>query len=128
LLKSDDAAGEVKKATVVFSDALPAHEQSSEAVVPRVGAFDDPSPRFSANASEQRMLSATTDVRDDSSTAHGSLRIGVVVAFVQAQVHGPTRTSRCAQDDSVESLGDQPLVMDVRARDLRGQGNAATVS
>ena len=93
LLKSDDAAGEAKKAMVVFSDALPAHEQSSEAVVPRVGAFDDPSPRFSADASEQRLLSATTDVRDDSSTAHRSLRIGVVVAFVQAQVHGPTRAS-----------------------------------
>jgi hypothetical protein len=111
----------------VTSGALPAHEQSAKAVVPRVGALNDPAAWLSANASEQRRLSATTDVGDDSSTADCGFRVGEVVALVQAQVHRSARTARPTQDDCVQHLDDQPLVVHVGSRDLRGQRHAAPV-
>lgn len=80
----DDPAGQLEHGEIVGSDSLPAHEEPTKPVVRAVGALDDPAPRLSANTSEERLLSSSTDVRDDPTTANGSFRVRIVVALVQA--------------------------------------------
>jgi hypothetical protein len=86
--------------------------------VPRVRALDDPAPRLSSNAPDERWLAPTTDVRCDAARSDGGLDIRVVVAFVEAQMLGTPWTTRTAEHNRVERIGDEPLVVDVRARNL----------
>ena len=127
LLIRDEPTGELEHREVVGRDALPAHQQPPEAVVPTVGALDDPAPGFPPHASEERGLAASSDVRDDSPTAHGGFRIGVVIALVQAQMLRASWATRGAEDDRVEHVGHHPLVVHVGAGDEHGQGHAAPI-
>lgn len=128
LLERDEAAGELHHGEVVRRDAFPTDQDTAIAIVPAVGALDDPTPRFAAHASDQWLLAATTNVRDDASTSDSSFAVGVVVAFVQAEMTWATRTEQSAKHDGVEHVGDQPLVVHVCSRDKRGQRNAAAIA
>src|SRR5436190_5479931 len=79
--KRDDAAGELEHGEVVLGLAFPAHQESAVAVVPTVRAFDDPPPRFAVDASHQRLLAATPDVRCDPSKSDRGFDIDIVVAL-----------------------------------------------
>lgn len=127
LLKRDDPAGELEHREVVGRDALPAHQQPPEAVVPAVGALDHPAPRFSPYAAQEGWLAASPDVRGDAPPAHGGFGIGVVVALVQAQMCWAARAPRGAEHDGVEHLGHHPFVVHVGAGDAHGQGDAAPI-
>ena len=127
LPESDEGTGQVKEGEVVAADALPANEQSAEAVVPGVGALHHPAARLALHAAEQRLLAAAPDVRRDPASPNGSLRVGVVVALVEAEVPRSARAARRAHDHRVERLGDEPLVVDVGAGDLGGQRDAAPI-
>ena len=87
------------------------------------------SPRESrqSSAAEQRLLDPAPDVGRDPADPNGSLRVGVVVALVEAEEQRPTRAARRAHDHRVKRLGDEPLVVDVGARDLGGQRDASPV-
>jgi hypothetical protein len=54
----------VNEREVVGGLALVMDEQTSEAVVPAVGLFDDPAAWLSSDASHERRFSSTSDVRD----------------------------------------------------------------
>ena len=127
LAESDEGAGEVKEGEVVGANSLPAHEQAAEAVVPGVGALHHPAARLALHAAEQRLLAAAPDVGCDPASPNGSLRIGVVVALVEAEVLRSAGAARRAHDHRVEGLGNEPLVVDVGAGDLGGQRDAASV-
>ena len=109
------------------TNSLPAHEQSPEAVVPGVGALDYPATGLAPNATEQRLLASTPDVRGDAASSHGGLDVLVVVALVEAEVLGATRAARRAEYDRIERLADKPLVVDVGAGDFGGQRDASAV-
>ena len=112
---------------IVGRDALPADEQPSKPVVPTVGALDDPAARPSLGAAEQWCLATSADVGHDSAAADRSFGVGIVVAFVQAQVFGTSWSARRSEHDCVEHICNHPLVVDVGSGDPHGQRNAATI-
>jgi hypothetical protein len=95
--------------------------------VPGVRALDDPAPGLSSNASDERALASTTDVGRDAARSDGGLDIRVVVALVEAQMLGTSWAARAAEHNRVERVGDEPLVVDVRAGDLSGNRHATTI-
>jgi hypothetical protein len=127
LPEGDEGAGKVEESEVVGANALPAHEQAAKAVVPSVGALHNPAARLALHPAEQGLLAAAPDVGRDPASPNGSLRVGVVVALIEAEVHRATRAARRSHDHRVERLGDEPLVVDVGAGDLGGQRDAAAV-
>src|SRR6266850_5940509 len=127
LLKRDETGGEMNHREIVLGLAFPTHQQSTEAIVPAVGAFDDPASRLAPHAPEQRRLSASADVRDDAPLANGRFGIEVIVALVQAQMPEATRATRSAQDDGVEHVGHQPFVVDVGPGDHGRHRHPASV-
>lgn len=127
-LKRDECRGELHHRQVVPRGALPAHEQPTKPIVPAVGPFDDPASWLALHATDHRLLAATTDVGRDSADADGGFGVLVVVALVQAQVLGPSRTSRRLQRDRVEHRTDHPLVVHVRRRRSHGQRHSSSIS
>lgn len=127
LLKGDERAGEGEKSEVVLGLSLPAHEETAISVVPAVGAFDDPAPGLAADASDQRLLAAAADVRDDSALTRFGLGLTVVVALVEAEVVRTTDAAPGAKRHGIERLGHHPLVVDVRRCDLHSDGHAARI-
>jgi hypothetical protein len=111
----------------VRAAALPAHEQATETVVPRVGAFHDPAPRLSSHLADQRLLATPSDVRSNSAETNRGRYVRVVVALVEAQVFWATRAARATHDDGVEHLADHGGVWHVRAADERCERHAAAV-
>jgi hypothetical protein len=127
LPESDESAGEVQESKVMSANPLPAHEQRAKAVVPSVGALHDPAAWLALDAPQQRLLTAASDVRSDPASSDGRLGVGVVVTLVEAEVPGAAGAARSASDHRVERLADEPLVVDVGARDLGGQWDPPTV-
>jgi len=127
LLKGDERAGEEQQGEVVRCFSLPTHEETAIAIVPAVGAFNDPAPRLAAHASDHRLLAATTDVRRDSALTRFGLGLTVVVALVEAEVVRATDAASGAKRYGIEGLGHHPLVVDVRRRELHGDGDAARI-
>ena len=127
LLKRDESAGELEHGEVVLRDSLPTDQKAAEPVVPTVRPLDDPATWLAANTSDERLLASTTDVRDDPSNSHRGFAVGVVVAFVQAQVARPTRTEQPADHDRIEHLGDKPLVVHVGPGDPHGQRHSSRI-
>jgi hypothetical protein len=107
--------------------SLVTNEQPAEEIVPAVGSLDDPPARLSAHAPDEWLLASPSNVWDDASIADFAFGVGVVEAFVQAEVRGPTRPARCPKDDGVQRRAGHPLVVDIRCGDLDGDGNAASV-
>jgi len=110
---------------VIGGLALIADEESPEAVVPAVGSLDDPPARFPANAADERLLAATSNVRNDASISNLAFRVRVVEALVQAEVRGTARAARRPKDDGVQSGTGHPFVVHVRRGDLDGYRDAA---
>jgi len=52
---------------------FPANQQSAEAVVPGVGALDDPATRLTSYPAQQGLLPAAADVRRDPARSDGRL-------------------------------------------------------
>jgi hypothetical protein len=111
----------------VIADSLPAHEQRSTAIDPAVCSLDDPAMGFSEDATEQRRLAASTDVREDATRSDSLFATAIVVAFVQAQVARSARPPRCAQHDPIESLSDHAHIMNVGCGRDRRDGNSIRV-
>lgn len=95
--------------------------------MPSVRALDDPAPRLSSNAPDQRLLAPTTDVWRDAARSSGCLDIRIVVALVEAKVLGTSWAARTAEHNRVEHIGNEPLVVDVRARDLSRNWHSTTI-
>jgi hypothetical protein len=108
--------------------AFPADTERAEVVVPAVRPLDDPSTRPTADATDQRLLAAAANVWNDATCPGFVLWVGVVVPLVEAQVHRPTRTSRCADEDGVERGAHHPFIVHVRSRQGDGERNASAVS
>lgn len=107
--------------------AFPAHEEATEAVVPRVGSLDDPPPRFAAHDAEERLLAPASDVRTDAAKADGRSHMRVVVALVEAEVLGATWTARGTKRHRVEDFANHGGIGHVRTRDECPDRNAAPV-
>ncbi len=107
--------------------SLPAYEQASEAVVPRVRSFDDPAPRLATDFAEQGLLTAPSDVWSNSAKANRRLDVLIVVAFVEAKVRGTSRPARTTHDNGIEHLVDHACVRDIRAGDERGDRHTASI-
>jgi hypothetical protein len=127
LPEGDEGASEVEEGTVVSADSFPSDEQPAEAVVPGVGALHDPAARLALDPADERLIAPAPDVGRDPTSANGSLSVGVVVPFVEAEVLGPAWTACRPQDDGIECLGDQPLFVNVGAGDLCGERDAAAI-
>ena len=108
-------------------NALPAHEQSAELVVPGIGALDDPPPRLASHAAQQRRLTTAADVRLDPATPNLSFGVVVVVSLVEAEVLRAPRAARRSHNDVVQRVGEQPLVVDVGAADHHGDGHTVPI-
>ena len=107
--------------------SLPAHEETTEPVVPGVRSLDDPPPRLTANHTDQRLLAASSNMWTDAAQADGGSDVRVVVALVETDVLGTPRTSGAAHDDGIEDFTDHRAVRHVGAGDQRGERDAATV-
>lgn len=118
LLKCDEAGDELKHREVVRRGAFPANQDAAESVVPTVGSLDDPATWLAAHATDQGLLTATANVRDDASAANGSFAVGVVVTLVQAEVARAKWCEHATKHDCcIERFGNQPLVVHVGPRD-----------
>jgi hypothetical protein len=93
-VERNEGAGELDEGEIVLGFTLPADEKTAISVVPAVGALDDPAPRFFVNTAEQRLLASPTDVGNDSTPTCLLLAVGIVVAFVEAQVFGAPWATR----------------------------------
>lgn len=118
----------MNEGAVVQGLTFPADAKSAEVVVPAVRPLDDPSTRPTADAADQRLLSAATNVRDDATCSGFVFGVSVVVPFVEAQVHRPARTSRRTDEDGVERGAHHPFVVDVRSRQGDGERDTSAVS
>jgi hypothetical protein len=111
----------------VSASTLPAYEQSTKAIVPRVGSLDDPSSGLSADNTKQGLLAASSDVGTDTAQSNRGRDVRVVVALVEAQVLGAAWATRAANRHSVEDFADHGSVRHVRTADQRGDRHAAPV-
>ena len=109
------------------ANPLPANQQSAEAVVPGVRAFHHPASGLALHAAQQGLFAAPPDVGRDPANTDGRFRVPVVVTLVQAEVFRPSGPARSAHDHGVEDLGNESLVVDVRAGDLGCQRNTPAV-
>jgi len=109
--------------------ALPfvTNDQATEEIVPAVGPLDDPAAGLAADATHEWLFAPPSDVWDDASVADFAFCICVVETLVEAEIRRPTWPARRSKHDGIERGAGHPLVMDVRAGDLDGDGNAACV-
>jgi hypothetical protein len=126
-LKRNQSTRELDQCKVVGAASLPAYEQATEAVVPRVGAFDDPAPRLTAYFADEWLLAAPSDVRSDPSKANRRCDVRIVVALVETQVLGTPRTSRTSYDHRVEYVANHRRVWHIRSADQHCERDTATI-
>lgn len=109
------------------TSTLPAYEQASEAVVPRVRSLDDPASCLSAYLADQWLFAAASDVWSNSAKANRRRDVRIVVAFVETKVRGTSRPARTTHDNGVEHLVDHAGVRDIRTGNERGDRHAASI-
>lgn len=80
----DDRAGDLDEGEVVLPVSFPANAECAEVVMPAVRSLDDPATGSATYAADERRLAATPDMRPDAAPANFALRVGVVVALVEA--------------------------------------------
>ncbi len=117
----------MEEAQIVLGSALPPDQQGAESIVPADGALDDPAARPPVDTADQRRLAPAPNVGLDSTRPHGRLRIGIVVALVEAEVAGPAWAARGSEHDRIEDLAYLPLVVPVGGSDRGGQGDTPTI-
>lgn len=125
--KRNEGRSQMNEGAVVQGFAFPSDAKRAKVVVPAVGPLDDPSARPPANAADQGLLAAATDVWNDATCSGFVFRIGVVVPLVEAQVHRPARTSWRTDEDGVERGAHHPLVVHVRSCQGDRERNASAV-
>jgi hypothetical protein len=96
-------------------------------VVPGVRSLHDPAARFSANASNERFLAASTNVRLNLATADSALDVRIVVAFVETQVLWSTRAACAAHSDRVKHRSNQPFVVHVGRGNLQRDRHSSAI-
>jgi hypothetical protein len=106
---------------------FPPHEQRAKAVVPRVRSLNDPTSRLATYPANEWRLPAATNVRSNSASAKCWSDVRVVIALVEADVFGATRTARAAQRDGVQHGAEHRAVGDVGTGDQCGEWHAAPV-
>jgi hypothetical protein len=106
---------------------LPSHEQAAEAVVPRVGAFDDPTPRLAADLADQRLFAAPSNMCSDSAYANRGGDVRVVVALVEAKVLRASRAAGTSHDHCIKNSADHRRVRHVGSADQCSERDTATV-
>lgn len=126
-MKRDECTCELHEGEIVEAFRLPTDEQAAKAVVPAVGALDDPTSRFAAETAEHLLLSAAADVWHDTAIADSSFAVGVVVALVEAEILGALYATANAKWHRVQGRCQAPLVVNVRAGDLNGDRNASSI-
>ena len=98
---------------------LPAGEDATEAIQPRVGAFDDPAAGAEAGLAFDclRLLAAAADMRCEAELVGELVDLGIVVAAVEAE---PLRRLRCRcgslDRDRFDRGASELEVVQVRAR------------
>lgn len=119
----------MQEAEIVPGFLFPADQQAAGAVGPRVGALDDPAPRFGLAA--MRTLGGfpfarnVCDVPPTRGQAADRLR---VVPFVQAQVLAAAKFGpRTANGNALERFLDQLLIMHIGAGDRDADRHAAAI-
>jgi hypothetical protein len=95
--------------------------------VPAIGALDDPTSRSTANASDERLLSAATNMRNDPSPSNFGLGVFVVVSLVETQIFWSAWPSRRTNGNRVQRLAHEPLVVHVGASERKANRHASTV-
>ncbi len=106
---------------------LPAYEQATESIVPRVCTLDDPTPRLAAHFADKGLFAAPPDVRSNSAKANRGSYVRVVVALVEAQVFGASGAAWATHDNCVEHIANHRGVWHVRSADQRCDRHAAAV-
>ena len=109
------------------TSTLPAHEQATKSVVPRVCSLNDPAPGLSADDTKQRLLATSSDVRTDTAQSDRGSDVRVVVTLIKTQVLGASRATRAANRHSVEDFADHGGIRHVRAGDQRRDRHAAPI-
>ena len=119
-------AGEVNEGEIVLCERFPADAECSEVVVPAVRPLNDPATRTTDSAAAP-LLTASTKMQADAAASDLARRIVVVVALIEAEVHGSTRAARRSEGDGIERLSRNPLVVDVGAGQDDGDWDSASV-
>ena len=128
LEKRDQRVRQVTEGEVVIADPFTANLQTTVEVVPCVGALDDPPTRLPLHASEQRLFTATPDVRNDATPSKFFLNERRVVPFVEAAVFRSPRSTGAAQHNGVDGRQGLFHVVDVRAGDGQRKRYTATIA
>lgn len=126
-LNDHDRASQVDECAVVLRLSLPTNSETTEVVVPAIGAFNYPTSRLAAHAADQGRLAPTPDVWPHAALAGLILGVVVVVPFVQADMLGPSRPARPTDEDGIERGTDHPLVVNVGAGQRDGERNSAPI-
>ena len=95
--------------------------------MPAVGALHDPASRPATNAPDQRSLPASANMRGNAAASGGDFTVFEVVAFIETDVFGTTRTTRCANRHRVECWAEHPFIVDVGAGQLDANWYATTI-
>ena len=77
--EGDERRSRVNEGAVMQGFAFPADSKRAEVVLPAVRPLDDPSARPTADTSDERLLAAAANVRNDATCSGFVLRSGMVV-------------------------------------------------
>lgn len=111
----DERGRKVDEGQVVPRFDFPADQQRAEAIVPAVGALDDPAPWLAVHLAEQRRLALLPDVRDDAAMAHGGVAVAKGIAFVEATVVGTPDATAVLEHHRIERGRQGPFVVQIGA-------------
>jgi hypothetical protein len=106
---------------------FPADQERPEPIVPTIRSLDHPAPRLAVDPTDEGRFATTADVRHDAPLAHRPVHVGVVIAFVQAEMTGATWSARTVEYDRIEHGRGQPLVVPVGRCDQRRERDPAPV-
>jgi hypothetical protein len=115
LLVRDERGRKVDEGQVVARFDFPADQQRAEAIVPAVGALDDPAPWLAVDAPDERRFALLPDMRRDATGADGGGAVAERVALIQAAVLWTSHTAAPLEHDRVERSRERPFVVQVRA-------------
>ena len=111
----DECGRKVHESQVVPCFHFPPDQQRAEAIVPAVGALDDPAPRPAVHPAEQRRLALLPDVRGDAAIAYGGVAVAKGIAFVEATMCGAPDATSVLEHHRIECGRQGPFVVEIGA-------------
>lgn len=111
----DERGRKVHEGQVVAGFDFPSDQQRAKAIVPAVGAFDDPAPRPTVDAPDERGLALLPNMRRDAPRADGGVAVAKRIALIQAAVLGSAHAAPRLEHDGIERPGERPFVVEIRA-------------